>query len=90
MLSAVRDYATATRRRVGVKVAGGIRTANDAIRYLMLIRETAGQEWLDPALFRIGASSLRSDLLMRRRKQLTGACSGPDCFTLTSPNADQR
>jgi deoxyribose-phosphate aldolase len=45
------------------------------------LRETAGQGWLEAPLFQIGASSLLSDLLMRRRRQLTGACSGPD-FTL--------
>ena len=82
MLGAARDYARATGRRVGVKVAGGIRTAKDAIRYLVLVRETAGQEWLTPALFRIGASSLLNDLLMQRSKQLTGHYAGPDYFTL--------
>jgi deoxyribose-phosphate aldolase len=82
MLAAVRDYASATGRRVGVKVAGGIRTSKDAIRYLVLVRETAGQEWLTPALFRIGASSLLNDLLMQRSKQLTGLYAGPDYFTL--------
>ncbi len=82
MLSAARDFAATTGRRVGVKVAGGIRTAKDAIRYLVLAREVAGPEWLTPALFRIGASSLLNDLLMQRRKQLTGAYSGPDYFTL--------
>ncbi len=82
MLAAVRDYARATGRRVGVKVAGGIRTAKDSIRYLVLVRETAGPEWLTPALFRIGASSLLNDLLMQRSKQLTGQYAGPDYFTL--------
>ena len=82
MLAAVRDYARASGRQVGVKVAGGIRTAKDAIRYLVLVRETAGQEWLTPALFRIGASSLLNDLLMQRSKQLTGHYAGPDYFTL--------
>ena len=82
MLGAVRDYAGATGRRVGVKVAGGIRTAKDAVRYLVLVRETAGPEWLTPALFRIGASSLLNDLLMQRSKQLTGLYAGPDYFTL--------
>jgi deoxyribose-phosphate aldolase len=82
MLAAVRDYAGATGRRVGVKVAGGIRTAKDAVRYLVLVRETAGPEWLTPALFRIGASSLLNDLLMQRSKQLTGQYAGPDYFTL--------
>src|SRR5215468_746374 len=82
MLSAVRDFAAATGRQVGVKVAGGVRTAKDAVRYLVLVRETAGPDWLTPDYFRIGASSLLNDLLMQRRKQLTGAYSGPDYFTL--------
>jgi deoxyribose-phosphate aldolase len=82
MLSAARDFAAATGRRVGVKVAGGVRTAKDAIRYLVLVRETAGPEWLSPDYFRIGASSLLNDLLMQRSKQLTGAYAGPDYFTL--------
>jgi deoxyribose-phosphate aldolase len=82
MLAAVRDFAEATGRQVGVKVAGGVRNAKDAIRYLVLVRETAGVEWLTPALFRIGASSLLNDLLMQRSKQLTGAYAGPDYFTL--------
>ncbi len=82
MLSAVTDFAAATGRRVGVKVAGGIRTAKDAIRYLVLVREIAGQEWLTPGLFRIGASSLLNDLLMQRSKQLTGSYAGPDYYTL--------
>ena len=69
-------------RCVGVKVAGGVRTAKDAVRYLVLVKETAGPEWLTPALFRIGASSLLNDLLMQRSKQLTGAYAGPDYFTL--------
>jgi deoxyribose-phosphate aldolase len=82
MLAAVRDFAEAAGRRVGVKVAGGVRTAKDAIRYLVLVRETAGEEWLTPGLFRIGASSLLNDLLMQRSKQLTGVYAGPDYFTL--------
>jgi deoxyribose-phosphate aldolase len=82
MLAAARDFAAATGRRVGVKVAGGVRTAKDAIRYLVLVRETAGPDWLTPDYFRIGASSLLNDLLMQRSKQLTGAYAGPDYFTL--------
>jgi deoxyribose-phosphate aldolase len=82
MLAAVRDFADATGRRVGVKVAGGIRAAKDAIRYLVLVREIAGPEWLSPALFRIGASSLLNDLLMQRTKQLTGVYAGADYFTV--------
>ncbi len=82
MLASVRDFAGATGRQVGVKVAGGIRTAKDAIRYLVLVKETAGPEWLTPSLFRIGASSLLNDLLMQRSKQLTGAYAGPDYYTI--------
>jgi deoxyribose-phosphate aldolase len=82
MLTAVRDYELAAGRQVGVKVAGGIRTAKDAIRYLVLVNETAGPRWLTPALFRIGASSLLNDLLMQRSKLLTGQYAGPDYFTI--------
>ncbi len=82
MLAAARDFAQATGHRVGVKVAGGVRTAKEAIRYLVLAREVAGQEWLSPALLRIGASSLLNDLLMQRSKQRTGVYAGPDYFTL--------
>jgi deoxyribose-phosphate aldolase len=82
MLAAVRDFEQNTGRRVGVKVAGGIRTAKDAIRYLVLVNEVAGPAWLTPKLFRIGASTLLNDLLMQRSKQLTGQYAGPDYFTV--------
>ncbi len=82
MLEAVRDFRQTHGRQVGVKAAGGIRTAKDAIRYLVLINETAGEDWLDPRWFRIGASSLLNDLLMQRTKMATGRYSGPDYFTL--------
>jgi deoxyribose-phosphate aldolase len=82
MLEAVRDFRTATGRIVGVKPAGGIRTAKDAIKYLVLVNETAGEDWLDPDRFRLGASTLLNDLLMQRTKMTTGRYSGPDYFTL--------
>jgi deoxyribose-phosphate aldolase len=82
MLQAVRDFALSTGERRGVKLAGGIRAAKEAVRYLVLVRETAGDAWLDPALFRIGASTLLNDLLMQRQKERTGAYSGPDYVTL--------
>ena len=82
MLEAVRDFADSTGRPVGVKVAGGVRTAKDALRYLVAVHEVAGDEWLDPTLFRIGASSLLNDLLMQRQKQRTGVYAGPEYFTL--------
>jgi deoxyribose-phosphate aldolase len=73
MLEAVRDFAESSGRLVGVKVAGGIRTSKDAIRYLVLVNETVGSMWLSPEFFRIGASSLLNDLLRQRLKQRTGA-----------------
>jgi deoxyribose-phosphate aldolase len=82
MLEAVRDFRAEHGRQVGVKPAGGIRTAKDALRYLVLVNETAGEDWLDPRWFRFGASSLLNDLLMQRTKLATGRYSGPDYFTL--------
>jgi deoxyribose-phosphate aldolase len=82
MLEAVRDFRARTGRQVGVKAAGGIRTTKDAIKYLVLVNETAGPDWLTPEWFRIGASSLLNDLLMQRRKLTTGVYAGPDYFTL--------
>ncbi|MEJ3742080.1 deoxyribose-phosphate aldolase [Actinomycetes bacterium KLBMP 9797] len=82
MLEAVRDFRAATGRQVGVKPAGGIRTTKDAIKYLVLVNETAGGDWLDPDWFRFGASTLLNDLLMQRTKLTTGHYSGPDYFTV--------
>ena len=82
MLEAVRDYRALTGQMVGVKPAGGIRTAKDAIKYLVTVNEVAGQDWLDPDWFRFGASTLLNDLLMQRTKMRTGRYSGPDYFTL--------
>lgn len=82
MLEAVRDYRIATGRQVGVKPAGGIRNTKDAIKYLVVVNEVAGEDWLDPDWFRFGASSLLNDLLMQRQKMLTGRYSGPDHVTL--------
>jgi deoxyribose-phosphate aldolase len=82
MLEAVRDFRARAGRVVGVKPAGGIRTTKDAIKYLVLVNETAGEEWLDPDRFRLGASSLLNDLLMQRQKMATGRYAGPDYFTL--------
>ncbi|MFF2374887.1 deoxyribose-phosphate aldolase [Streptomyces xiamenensis] len=82
MLQAVRDFRAATGRQVGVKPAGGIRTAKDALRHLVLVKETAGEDWLDPQWFRFGASSLLNDLLMQRQKLTSGRYSGPDYVTV--------
>ncbi|WP_370238403.1 deoxyribose-phosphate aldolase [Nocardioides sp.] len=82
MLEAVRDFREATGQMVGVKPAGGIRTAKDAIKYLVMVNEVAGPDWLDPDWFRFGASTLLNDLLMQRTKMRTGRYSGPDYVTL--------
>jgi deoxyribose-phosphate aldolase len=82
MLEAVRDYREQTGRMVGVKPAGGIRTSKDAIKYLVMVNEVAGTDWLDPDWFRFGASTLLNDLLMQRTRLTTGRYSGPDYFTL--------
>jgi deoxyribose-phosphate aldolase len=82
MLQAVRDFRERTGRQVGVKPAGGIRTSKDALRYLVLVNEVAGPDWLSPDWFRFGASSLLNDLLLQRQKLRTGQYSGPDYVTL--------
>jgi deoxyribose-phosphate aldolase len=82
MLEAVRDFREATGTMVGVKPAGGIRTSKDAIKYLVMVNEVAGPDWLDPDWFRFGASTLLNELLMQRTKMTIGRYPGPDYFTL--------
>jgi deoxyribose-phosphate aldolase len=82
MLEAARDFRHQIGRQVGVKAAGGIRAAKDAVRYLVVVNEVAGDRWLSPDWFRFGASSLLNDLLMQRQKLTTGRYAGPDYFTL--------
>jgi deoxyribose-phosphate aldolase len=78
MLQAVRDWHDEHGIMIGVKPAGGIRTAKDAMKYLVVVKETAGDAWLSPEYFRFGASSLLNDVLMQRQKLVTGHYSGPD------------
>ncbi|MEX0835059.1 MAG: deoxyribose-phosphate aldolase [Nitriliruptor sp.] len=82
MLQAVRDWHALTGEHRGVKSAGGIRTAKDALKYLVLVHEIAGPAWLHPDRFRFGASSLLNDLLMQRAKQRTGQYWSADRVTL--------
>ncbi|MCU1413520.1 MAG: deoC [Microbacteriaceae bacterium] len=82
MLQVVRDWHRLTGERIGVKPAGGIRSSKDAIKYLVTVAETVGEEWLDPRLFRFGASSLLNDVLLQRQKMTTGRYSGPDYVTI--------
>jgi deoxyribose-phosphate aldolase len=82
MLEAVRDYFSLTGKKIGVKPAGGIRTTKDAIKQLVLVKETAGELWLTPELFRIGASALLNDLLMQRMKLRTGHYASANYVTV--------
>ena len=82
MLEAVRDFYNQYGKMIGVKPAGGIRTTKDAIKQLVLVNETAGDKWLDPAYFRLGASSLLNDLLMQRMKMKNGYYSSSNYVTI--------
>jgi deoxyribose-phosphate aldolase len=82
MLEAVRDWRDLTGTQVGVKPAGGIKNTKDAIKYLVMVSEIAGDDWLTPEWFRFGASSLLNDLLLQRQKLATGAYSGADYVTI--------
>jgi deoxyribose-phosphate aldolase len=76
MMEAVREFAQEAGRRVGVKVAGGVRTSKNAIQYLVLLSKTLGEDWMTPDLFRIGASTLLDDVLTQIHKERTGADGG--------------
>ena len=82
MLEVVRDWHKLTGEKIGVKPAGGISSAKDAIKYVVTVAETLGEEWLVPHLFRFGASSLLNDVLMQRQKMTTGHYTGPDYLTI--------
>ena len=82
MLETIREHWNRTGKVVGMKPAGGIRTAKEAIQYLVVVHETLGPDWLTPDRFRFGASSLVNDLLMQLEKEVTGAYADPDDFTL--------
>src|SRR6266508_4563422 len=82
MMEASREFFRETGRRVGVKVAGGIRQSKQAIHYLVLVYETLGPEWMTPDLFRIGASTLLNDVLMQIDKERTGRYQNPDYYTI--------
>jgi deoxyribose-phosphate aldolase len=82
MLEAIRDVHDETGRKVGMKPAGGVRNAKNAIQYIVQLYETLGAEWLTPDLYRIGASSLLNDVLMQIRFQRTGVYQSPDYFTV--------
>lgn len=81
MLEAIRDYYRDTGIKIGMKPAGGIRKAKEALQYLVLVKETLGAAWLTPDYFRFGASSLTNDLLMQIVKQQTGVYQSINYFS---------
>ncbi len=82
MLEAIRDYFFATGLRVGMKPAGGIRTAKQVLVSLVMVKETLGDDWLTPELFRFGASTLVNDVLMQIVKLADGGYQSPEYFSL--------
>ena len=82
MLEAIRDFYLQTGKKIGMKPAGGISKAKLAVQYLVMVRETLGQDWLWSELFRFGASSLANDVLMQIAKQFTGVYQSTNYFSL--------
>ena len=82
MLEAIRDYFNKTGKKIGMKQAGGIGKSKLAIQYLVMVRETLGNDWLTPDLFRFGASSLANDVLMQIVKQDQGNYQSSNYFSL--------
>jgi deoxyribose-phosphate aldolase len=83
MLEAIRDYFQKTGRMVGMKPAGGIRESKLALKYLVLVKETLGDAWLDPDWFRFGASALLNDVLMQLEKERTGRYQSDRYFSIS-------
>jgi deoxyribose-phosphate aldolase len=81
MLEAIRDFYFETGRRIGMKPAGGIKTSKQALHLLVLVKETLGDAWLTPDLFRLGASTVTNDLLMQLVKESSGRYQSEDYFT---------
>jgi deoxyribose-phosphate aldolase len=81
MMEALRDFQQRTGQIRGLKPAGGIRTAKQAIQYLVMLKETLGEQWLTPDLFRIGASTLTNDILMQLAKETQGVYQSGDYFS---------
>ena len=82
MLEAIRDFFFETGIRIGMKPAGGIKTAKQSLAYLVMVKETLGDDWLTPDLFRFGASTLVNDVLMQIVKTVDGNYQGADYFSL--------
>ncbi|HQV99568.1 MAG TPA: deoxyribose-phosphate aldolase [Bacteroidia bacterium] len=81
MLEAIRDFYYETGKQIGMKPAGGIATAKLALQYLVVLRETLGNDWMNADMFRFGASALANDLLMQIVKEKTGVYQSIDYFS---------
>lgn len=82
MTWAIKDFEANFGRKVGLKPAGGIRTSQDALEWLIMVKEVLGDAWLTPQLFRFGASGLLTDIEMNLCKLLTGKCADISDFTM--------
>ena len=81
MLEAIKDFYYKTGKKIGMKPAGGIATAKIALQYLVMLRETLGQDWMNPDMYRLGASKLANDILMQLVKEQTGVYQSLDYFS---------
>jgi deoxyribose-phosphate aldolase len=81
MLDAIRDHFLATGVEIAMKPAGGIRTAKQALQFLVAVKETLGDRWLNNRRYRFGASSLLNDLLRQLETRRTGAYQAPWTFS---------
>jgi deoxyribose-phosphate aldolase len=81
MLEAIRDFHQSTGKKIGMKPAGGIRKAKQALQYLVMVHETLGLDWLHKDMFRFGASSLTNDILMQIVKQTDGVYQSSAYFS---------
>nr|WP_114348302.1 deoxyribose-phosphate aldolase [Paracoccus lutimaris] len=82
MVRALRDYLDATGHRIGFKPAGGMKSAKDALNWQFLMREEMGRDWLDPHLFRLGASSMLGDIERQLEHHVTGRYSSASRLAL--------
>ena len=81
MLCAIKDYYKKTGIKIGMKPAGGISTAKQSLQYLVMLKETLGDDWMNKELFRFGASRLANDILMQLEKQESGIYQSLDYFS---------
>lgn len=82
MLETIRDYYYETGKMIGMKPAGGIASAKQALQYLVMVKETLGNAWLTPEWFRFGASKMANDILMQLAKETTGQYQSLDYFSM--------